>query len=316
MTSDQTALHVVMYHYVRDLAQTRYPRLKAMEAIDFRAQVAELAAAYEMCGLDAALDYLAGRYQPRRPLCLLTFDDGVKEHYYEVGAYLSDLNIPGIFFLITDCIENHRVAPVHMNHFLTASLDFAAYRSEFLERIGPAAARLETVEVAAARRTYIWDDETAAVFKYFFNFLVDAKARDRAVSEMFAAHLGSERDFARELYVSWDEARQMQDGGMILGGHTHRHRPCSALSTAELHADLGECRRLLDDYLKPQPLWPFSYPYGKSDSYTPATVDLLKRLGYHCSFATEPGSNQPGTDLFSIRRVDCKVATAGGRKAA
>ena len=53
--SDSMALHVVMYHYVRDLANTRFPRLKAMQAGDFHEQVQMLAGTHEMCGLEAAI---------------------------------------------------------------------------------------------------------------------------------------------------------------------------------------------------------------------------------------------------------------------
>ena len=310
MQSEQTSLHVVMYHYVRDLPQTRFPRLKAMLTRDFREQVKSLAGQYDMCGLDAALDYLAGRYQPKRPLCLLTFDDGVKEHCREVTAELASHRIPGLFFLITDCVENRRVAPVHMNHFLTASLDFNEYRAGFLARIGSAAAGLETVQAPVAKRIYVWDDEAAAVFKYFFNFLLEPAVRDAAIASMFEEHVGPERQFADSLYVSWDEARQMQKEGMIMGGHTNRHRPCAALPEPEQRGDLGLCRQYLEKNLLPQPLWPFSYPYGKADSYTPQTTVELRRLGFDCSFSTEPGSNRPGTDRYSIKRVDCKVATA------
>ena len=314
--SEPTALHVVMYHYVRDLPNTRFPRLKAMLAGDFREQVDRLAGTHEMCGLDAAIDYLEGRYHPKRPLCLLTFDDGVKDHYEVVTAELSQRKIPGLFFLITDCVENRRVAPVHMNHFLTAFLDFAEYRAEFLERVGPNVDGLSKVLAPVARRTYVWDDEPSAIFKYFFNFLLEPEVRDGAIAGMFEQHIGSEAEFAEGLYVNWDEARQMQKEGMILGGHTNRHRPCASLTEGELRDDLSLCRYYLDTNLNPQPVWPFSYPYGKADSYTPQTVSALRRLGFGCAFATEPGSNQPGADLYSIRRVDCKVAVAGRKAAA
>ncbi|MCC6591553.1 MAG: polysaccharide deacetylase family protein [Bryobacterales bacterium] len=308
-------LHVVMYHYVRDLPRSRFPRLKAMLAQDFRLQVKSLSAEFDICGLDVALEYLHGRYQPKRRLCLLTFDDGLKEHYHEVTAELARQRVSGLFFVITDSTENHRVAPVHKNHFLTASLDFSAYQAEFLERIGAAASVLENVDAKAARRTYIWDEEAAAVFKYFFNFVVEPAVRDRAIAAMFEAHIGPEAEFAQSLYASWDELRQMQAEGMVIGGHTHRHRPCSSLTDGELSDDLGLCRRSLDANLSPQRFWPFSYPYGKADSYTAHTVGELKRLGFDCSFSTEPGVNHPGDDLFSLRRMDCKVAVAGRKVA-
>ena len=81
-------LHIVMYHYVRDLARTPYPRIKGMLLDDFERQVRALASEFEMATLESALDYVGGRYRPRRELCLLTFDDGLKEHYREVTPIL------------------------------------------------------------------------------------------------------------------------------------------------------------------------------------------------------------------------------------
>ena len=74
-------LRVVMYHYVRDLPRTRFPNLKGMLLDDFRHQVAELSTQFEMASVESAMDFMSGEYRPRRDLCLLTFDDGLKEHF-------------------------------------------------------------------------------------------------------------------------------------------------------------------------------------------------------------------------------------------
>ena len=98
-------LHIVMYHYVRDLERTRYPSIKGMLLSDFEQQARSLAGDFEMASLESALAYLAGRYRPRRELCLLTFDDGLKEHYEQVTPILSGLGIQGIFHVVTACLE-------------------------------------------------------------------------------------------------------------------------------------------------------------------------------------------------------------------
>ena len=191
-----------------------------------------------------------------------------------------------------------------MNHFLMAALDFDTYRSELTNYIGIS----PDVDMAIARKTYPWDTAEVAAFKYFFNFVVSPEVRDSAVKVLFEKYIGSEQEFAEELYINWDEAREMQKAGMTLGGHTHMHRPLSSLSTDELNADLVRCTSLLRKELHPQELWPFCYPYGKSHSYTAETVAVLKRLGYDCAFTTESTANLPGMDVFSISRVDCKKA--------
>ena len=300
-----------MYHYVRDLPRTEFPRIKGMLTDDFRRQVTDLASRYEMATLESALAFLQGEYQPKRDLCLLTFDDGLRDHFETATPILEERGIQGLFFLITGCLAERRVAPVHMNHFLMASLPFEEYRGRFLarlaERTGNPAGDSE-IDAATAERTYPLDEPGVARFKYLFNFKLDAEIRDAIVNELFGETLGDEGAFADRLYLSWGEGRQMQQAGMALGGHTHRHRPLAALEPSEMAKDLECCRKLLLGNAGAQVAWPFSYPYGKRDSFTQGTIEKLKAQGYHCSFTTEEGDNEPGVDPFLIRRVDCKKA--------
>jgi peptidoglycan/xylan/chitin deacetylase (PgdA/CDA1 family) len=300
-------LRVVMYHYVRDLPRTRFPSLKGMLTSAFADQVARLAAQYEMASLESALAYLGNDYSPARDLCLLTFDDGLREHYTDVLPILAERKIQGIFGLITECVEEHRVALVHKNHFLMAGLDFATYEQGFRRQLAAGPADLDlAVDPAVARSTYRWDTPEVAEFKYLLNFKLPEPIKARILDRLFTEHLGDETAFARELYLSWEQAREMQQAGMLMGGHTHRHLALSSLSDAEQRSDLETCTRLLKNRLHAQALWPFTYPYGKRNSFTPFSVATLRSLGYACAFATEVGDNQPGQDGFEIRRIDPK----------
>jgi peptidoglycan/xylan/chitin deacetylase (PgdA/CDA1 family) len=311
-------LRVVMYHYIRDLDRTPFPRLKGMRTDDFRLQVTDLASQFEMASIESAMDFLTGEYRPRRDLCLLTFDDGLKEHYREVTPILAEKRIRGVFFLITACVEDRRMAAVHMNHFLMAKLDFEDYADAFFRKVvalSPDSIAPLNVDAARAAATYPWDTPDVARFKYLFNFAIDPDVRDRAVSELFAAHVSDEAAFADSLYVTWDEARKMQKAGMTIGGHTHLHKPLANLSARELNLDLETCSRLLHQNLAPQSVWSFSYPYGKKESFHIRAVRKLQQLGFRCAFSTEVADNRRGSDRFTIGRTDCKkalVATAGG----
>ena len=305
------SLHVVMYHYIRDLPNTPFPHIKGMLIDDFRRQLAALQNRYEMATLESALDFLQGIYTPPRDLCLLTFDDGLKDHYSEVTPILEGLGIQGIFFVITSCLQEHRVAPVHMNHFLMAALDFELYSRTFLQSLNefvPAIQAYNEIDGTSAQQTYPWDAPEVASFKYLFNFIVDWPIRDQVVKTLFEQYIGDEKSFSQTLYLSWEEARQMQTAGMLMGGHSHQHKPLTTLSDKELHWDLSTCQGLLAEHLQPQDLWPFSYPYGKQDSFNDTAVRQLKWLGFSCSFGTEVGVNLLGMDLFALRRIDCKDA--------
>ena len=309
MNSANHQLHTVMYHYVRDLPRTRFPRIKGMLLDEFRAQVAALNSRYEMATLESALAFLHGDYQPKRDLCLLTFDDGLKEHFAEVTPILAARKIEGLFFVITSALEEHRVAAVHMNHFLMAALDFSEYQQAFLHRLrdkAPDAPRIEDLNAEQVSHTYRWDEPAVAAFKFLFNFKLDAALRDEIVREIFVERLGDEAQFARELYLNWDEARQIQDAGMLIGGHSHRHQALATMTDDAQMDDLRRCHQLMQQNLNVQKWWPFTYPYGKRHTFNQATVRGLQRLGFACSFATEVGATATGDDVFAIRRIDCK----------
>lgn len=307
-------LHVVMYHYVRDLPNSQFPRLKGMLTSTFRQQLCTLKTHYELATLESAMAFLQGAYAPKRDLCLLTFDDGVKEHYTEITPLLVEHGIQGIFFLITSCLQEQRVVSVHMNHVLMAMLDFPEYQQAFFQRLNTVDTlprSLGQIDPQVAQRTYRWDTPDVAVFKYFFNFALAPAVRDQVVRSLFTDYIGPEESFAPSWYVSWDEARAMQDAGMVLGGHSHQHQPLATLASETLAWDIQTCQRLLYAKLHSQAYWPFSYPYGKASTFNRQTMNHLRTTGVACAFCTEVGSNDLTSDLFAIRRIDCKDAPGG-----
>lgn len=300
-------LRVVMYHYVRDLPRTEFPNLKGMLIDDFRQQVNQLSTRFEIASIESALDFMTGEYRPRRDLCLLTFDDGLREHYTDVMPFLHEKRIRGVFFVITGCLEDRRLAAVHMNHFLMAAMDFQDYADAFFRKVVsmcPDAFAPLNVDTDRAAQTYPWDPPEIARFKYLFHFGMDSELRDRAVRELFAEHIGDEESFAEKLYITWEEARKMQKAGMAIGGHTHQHKPLANMAARELAWDLETCYKLLRQKLMPQAVWSFSYPYGKKDSFHLRAVRKLQQLGFRCAFSTEVADNRRGADRYMVGRTD------------
>jgi len=240
-------------------------------------------------------------------MCLLTFDDGLKDHYSNVLPVLVEMRTPGLFFLITSCIEEKRIAAVHKNHLLMAELQFNGLRQEVMKALSEQCPEIDTaVGFDEARRSYRWDSPEVAVFKYIVNFRAPASARDEILETLFARYLGDERDFASDLYMTWPEAREMQSLGMVIGGHSHNHVALATLDHQGQRADVRMCAQLLKSRLQSQELWPFSYPYGKRNTFNRSAVAALMSLGFGCAFSTEVGTNAVGEDLFCLRRIDPK----------
>jgi peptidoglycan/xylan/chitin deacetylase (PgdA/CDA1 family) len=312
MISDRV-LRVMSYQYVRDSTRNAFPKLNALHLDDFRQQVKELAVQYEIASIESSLDFLAGEYRPRRDLCLLTFDGGLKEHLTEVLPVLVERRIRAVFLVITSCVEEKRMAAVHMNDFLLAEMGFENYADAFFRKavaVRPDAFAPMNVDPGAAAENYPWDTPEIANFKYLFNFAMDPDLRNRVVSELFTEHISEERPFAESLYLDWADVKQMQKSGMSIGGNTHQHRPLAKLTARELSWDLETCQRLLFQNLMPQSVWPFSYSYGKRDSFHIRAVRMLQQLGFRCAFSTESGDNRRGSDLYTVCRTEGKKALA------
>lgn len=299
-------LHVVMYHYVRDLPDSRYPGLKGISTERFKAQLGLLAQRYEMASLESALAHVQGDYQPKRDLCLLSFDDGLKEHGTVAAPILAERGMQGVFFVSTAALEQRAVFPVHKNQLLLATLDFEEYRSRVLQLIHRQHPELESMAVdeQKACKAHRWDQPEVACFKYFLNACLPAEVRESLIDQIFSQHLGPEEAVAKELYLSPKDAAEMQEAGMVLGGHAHTHVRLSSLGPADQQKELQSCYNILTQGAKPQAIWPFCYPWGKRDTFNRTTIDIIAQLGFHCAFTSEPGSNPVGQPVYELLRTD------------
>jgi peptidoglycan/xylan/chitin deacetylase (PgdA/CDA1 family) len=295
-----------MFHYVRDVQHTRFSRLHALPIGEFRDQVRQLAAAYEMATIESALAFLDNAYTPVRDLCLLTFDDGLREHYDTVLPILVEEGIQGLFFVVTSCFGG-RVASVHKNHFVMALLTEAEYEHAVLTRAAVVAPDCSVeVDPFVVRQTYRWDTPATARIKYLVNFQLPEAARGRLIDDLFAAHCGDETAFANGLYVTWEQAREMQRAGMVIGGHSHTHAALGTLDADRQRDEVATCAGLLRWHLRPQAFWPFSYPYGKPGAYNESTVDALRAVDFSTAFTTTVGTNAVGQNRYGLLRVDTK----------
>lgn len=299
-------LTTVMYHYVRDVEKTPFPGIKGESVAEFRRQVALVKDTFETPSLEACIDFLNGGWEPNRDLCILTFDDGLIEHHDIVSEILVDANVPAAFFLPTAAIEDHEVLAVHMNHFLLAHLGTGTLRDHVVK----AAAALEIdlpedPSPEVIRAAYRWDDEDTGRLKFLVNHQLSPDVSERILAFVFPTVLGPPEEFAKTLYVDWDKARAMQEAGLHVGGHSHRHKVLANMSPAMQRYDLERSMTLLETNLGARPFG-FAYPYGKPATYTQTTIGDLEEVGYVCAFSTTVNKAGPGSSRWEIPRIDPK----------
>src|SRR5687767_908374 len=131
-------LAVMMYHYVRDRGDMAEAGsgIPGMSVQDFKAQLDDLSHQYTFVAWPAVCAAL----QDDRPLpnsaCLLTFDDGVRDHYLNVFKILRDRSLSGLFFVLARD-ETEGLILAHKIQFLLASLGLAGLREAVWEKLNP-----------------------------------------------------------------------------------------------------------------------------------------------------------------------------------
>ena len=97
--------------------------------------------------------------------------------------------------------------------------------------------------------------------------------------------------------MTWDELRELADGGVEIGSHTVSHPHLPRLSDEELERELTDSRARAEDMLG-RPCRVLAYPYGDEDARVRA---VAQRAGYAAAFGLPGREDAP--DPFALPRV-------------
>ena len=261
-------LTIVMYHYVRDLARSRYPQIKGRTTDEFRRQLAHLDGRYTF----VTRAHVLAAFRDREPLppgaALLTFDDGYLDHYTNVFPLLHERGIEGWFFPPARAIREARVLDVNKLHFVLASVAdvaplVAAIRDAVEAHRGEANLKPFDAywsEFAVAGR---FDPAEVIFVKRMLQAVLPESLRARVTDELFRRYVtADERAFAAELYVSPDQLRTMVRCGMYVGPHGDTHAWMDRLSELEQRAEVEASLQFMAEIRAPTTDWVMCYPYG------------------------------------------------------
>jgi len=301
---------IVFYHYVRDVERSQFPGIKALSVADFTAQVDWLQARFEI--IDGAIfeRAVAARTGFDRPTALLTFDDGFVDHYEHCFPILRSRGLGGIFFLVGAALGDRPVLlNVHKTHLLLSQLGADRFAKEVA-----LALEHEGVPVAPERGgdregVYRYDEAPDVHIKRVLNYEAPYAVADKVLSTLFEHQVGDSDAFARALYLSVDQVREMARGGMTFGFHTQTHPVLSRLDRERQRAELRDGPSILRD-LTGQITASFCYPYGFSHTYNTDTLDVLEECGYTMAFNTVRREAVIGREpRYELPRFDTRDVT-------
>ena len=282
-------LTVVMYHYVRNIEESRYPEIKGLELDFFIKQLSFFKENYNVVGMEDVILSLGGESLPPKPL-LLTFDDGYAEHFNLVYPALRDFDVQGSFFVPVKAIVEHELLDVNKIHFILASLhnvndivddirlDVLTYKNQF---------NLKGFddyfdELALANR---FDTKEVIFVKRMLQHALPEELRNLLSSKYFEKYVGmNEKVFAKELYMNESQIKQLVRDGMHVGCHGYDHYWWNKLDGDSLASELMKSKEFLTSMGCDMSQWTACYPYGSSSD---SVVKELEFQGCKLAFTTE-----------------------------
>lgn len=303
---------IVMYHYIRELTLTRYPRIRGLDVSLFREQVKYFEKNYKFVSVEDLISaYRGARTLPDKAI-LLTFDDGYIDHFQNVFPILDRQGIRGAFFVPVRPIKEHTLLDVNKIHFI---LERGPDTSELISRLSnhvdniadefglpPTSSYYERFHKKFGS-TNRFDDAEVIFFKSMLQNLLPLQVRERICSEMFEEFVGvPEEIFSRELYMNVEQMQTMMRHGMHLGCHGHDHYWLGTQEDDTQEADILKSLEFLSELGCDRSNWTMAYPYG---SYNSTTLQILRRNGCRLAFTTDVDIADVGqNDPLLLPRLD------------
>ncbi|TAG11683.1 MAG: hypothetical protein EAZ40_17000 [Rhodobacterales bacterium] len=297
------ALTTVMYHYVRPVAASAFPRLPALELADFLGQLDHLQAHYTLLSPHSFLQALeAGDPLPPRA-CLLTFDDGYSDHYRHVFPHLVDRGLAGLFFAPKSSLIDRQLLEVNQIQFTLANHPQPKALSDEVDALLRRDWATDPVPLRAAHfAPNRFDGPEIAYVKRLLQHALPAQIRSQLAAQLFARHVTNDpQAFAEDLYLTPAQAQEMLAAGMGFGGHGDRHLWHGLASPDDLAAEVaGSVAALAAIGVQPDGAC-YCYPFG---SQTEAVRSSVAAAGFRAGFTVVPELWTPGSDPFQIARLD------------
>jgi peptidoglycan/xylan/chitin deacetylase (PgdA/CDA1 family) len=266
-----SGIAMLMFHDVGGTGHT---------AREFERQLGFLRERYDVIGIEEALGALASDRPGERTKVLLTFDDGLRNHFDTVYPILTRLKLPAVFYVCPGLIEEQRWA-----------WNFeAAARLNTLDR--PARVRF-AAQVGA-------DVDDAKGLADWMKWLPSARRVElmKVIQDATPGFAPSAEERQRHDPMTWDQLLALDPSIVTVGSHTLTHPILSELEPGEVLTEIRDSRSVLEARLG-RPVEHFCYPNGAMN----AAVSMLVARHYRSAVGTERRLARRGDDQHHLPRI-------------
>lgn len=273
-----THINTITYHYVRPIQNSSYPGIKGLELSAFQHQLDYLQANFNIIRMEDLIAASKSLATVPEDACLLTFDDGYKDHYEYVLPELLKRGLQGSFFPPARPLLENTLLDVNALHYILASQkesdDLFIELINQCKKFGFKGSDIDLLwEKLAHPNRY--DSATIIFIKRMLQRELPNKIRSEITKNLFKKYMGeSEAKFSKKLYMSIDETKELIDQGMFVGSHGYSHVWLNSLNYHQQVQEIDKSLDFLSSIGAPTEDWVICYPYG---GYNEDTLEILSK---------------------------------------
>lgn len=266
-------LPVLVYHRVLDISSAfRFDAELVDASIDhFRWQMQYLKKHFNPITFLQLKEYLDGNADlPLRPV-IVSFDDGFDDNYHNAFPILKETGVPATLFLTTGNIGTEETFWYDWLAYLVLNTSSAYFSIATLQVHHKMSADLRD------RRKILYACVEALKRVPNEQRLAILKELSRDYGEDYAD--ANEKIKRMSKPLNWPQCQEMCEAGIEFGSHSVSHPILTSLSLHELHYELAESKRVIEEKLN-QKVIALAFPNGHPVDFNQEIIDLALTLGY------------------------------------
>ncbi len=298
-------LNIIMYHYVRESKKSKFPNIKSLELKEFQNQLDFLKKKFKILNYQ---DFIYFSQQKKIPTnsCMLTFDDGYKDHIRYVLPELIKRKISGFFFPSAKVIMENSILDINLIHLILSKtlsekdlindLDYLLIKNNFTEK-----------KINYFKKNYFYkgrfDSKNTRYFKEVLQNMDDSNKKNKILDILLRKYVKIEtKEIVESLYLSMKDIKELINYKMYVGGHGYNHLRLGNLNNKEQEKEITKTINFLRYIKAPTKSWIMCYPYG---SYNSNTIKFLKKKECIAGLTVKVGNNDLSkAKLFELKRYD------------
>jgi len=277
---------ILMYHRVGP--NKNEWMLPPISIADFESQMRYLSKTHKILPLNKLAEYLRKGKSFDKKIAVVTFDDGYKDNYKYAFPILKKYNIPATVFLVTGHIGSEDL-------FWFDKIRYLLWNT-----------KLKNLELKGFGDFSLgsMDNRLRSIFMISEKFKkIPDEKKNRLIKELVKiSNVNIPRDLGRDLILSWDEVKEMNEGGVDFGAHTVTHPILTRVSPNQAKFEILQSKKDIEKRLD-NSVDTFCYPNGTCEDFNTDLIDIIKESGFSCAVSTIPTKHPSKTNLYKLGRL-------------